>query len=589
MKYELLGKYNGSLIETILYNRRIFDVEKILKPTNENDTNVLELPNIKQAVETYIKNLSKKILFLVDSDVDGFTSAATIYKYTKFANPFANTFFYVHPDKAHGITPKFIEHIKEIQPDLVIITDGGTNDIEKREEIISMGCDLIIIDHHAETAYTENGGILVNNNATFPKNDINPNLTGAGMTYLFCKAVEKTLNTGRVEQLLDLATLGLIGDSASLLDNEVRKMCVDGLKNINSKLLKTFCEEEGKDADNLVFKDLSWGGIIPLINAVVRVGEVDQRTLVFKALADIDPNYSEIVSKRKLNKETRKYETIDFNFDIYQLAIDAGRKCKNKQNSALNPQLKACESQYNPKAGVQIFITEKEDKGLTGLLANKLKSHWEQPTLVLWYDEDKQVYNGSLRGYEKVLPDFNQWCKDTGLFIFVQGHPNAAGVSIKAQNLLELRTVAEQVTAQEVVHKIDILYQNEVNVNHIFELNSYKHIFGNGIDDPIFMVKNAKIPLYGVNWSRSTLRLKAGEVTYIKFGVSEEEYNELKTKIGDFGTFDLVGRFDVNEWNGRQYPQVILNDLELLTKNDIATEQNTMFGSMPTVDYGMFA
>lgn len=587
MKYELLGKYTGNLIETILYNRKIFDVEKILKPTNENDTDVLKLPNIDIGVKTYIKNLPKKILFLVDSDVDGFASAATIYKYTKFANPFANTDFYVHPDKAHGITPKFINYIQNNKPDLVIITDGGTNDIEKREEIVAMGCDLIIIDHHAEVFYTDKGGVLINNNATFPKNDINPNLTGAGMTYLFCKAVEKTLNTGKLEQLLDLATLGLIGDSASLIDNEVRKICFDGINNINSNLLKTFCQEKGKDVDNLTFKDLSWGGIIPLINSVVRVGEVDQRVLVFKALADIDSDYSEIVSKRKLNKETRKYEMIDFNFNIYQLAIDAGEKCKNKQNSSLNPQLKTCETQFNPKAGVQIFITEKDDRGLTGLLANKLKSLWEQPTLVLWYDEEKELYNGSLRGYEKVLPDFNKWCLDTELFEFVQGHPNAAGVAIKAKNLQALKELTEQVTPQEIVHKIDILYQNEVNVNHIFELNNNKYIFGNGIDDPLFMIKNAKIPAYGITWSKSTLRLKVGEVTYIKFGVSEDEYNELKSKTKDFGLFDLVGRFEVNEWNGRQFPQVVLNDFELL--NNATEQQNSIFDSTPTIDYGIFS
>ena len=583
MKYELLGKYNGMLIETILHNRGITDTKKILNPTHENDTNVLDLPNINLAVRTFVKNLSKKILILVDSDVDGFTSSAIIYKYIKFANPLADVNYFVHSKKSHGITKEFMGYVAQHKPDLIIVPDAGTNDTENRQQLIKNGIDLIIIDHHEEEKLTENGGILINNHAKFPENNINKNLTGAGMTYLFCKAVEMEVQTGRLNQLMDLAMLGLIGDSADLTDNEVRRMCVDGLKNINSQLIKTLYEEK---SDNLIFKDLSWGGIIPLINSVVRVGETDERKLIFKALVDLDLGYTEIVQKRKLNKETRKYEVIDFEYNIYQLAIDAGEKSKNKQNRILNAELKKSDSQFNSETGIQIFITENEDaKGLTGLIANKLKSQWEQPTLVMWLSDDKTVYNGSLRGYEKTMPNFKKWCLDTGLFDLVQGHDNAAGIVLKAENLDKLIECAKNVESEEMKYKIDILYQENVNVSHVFELDNNKHIFGNGIDEPLFMVKNLKVPAHSISWSKKTLKLKAGEMTYIKFGVSEEEYKELKAKISNYGSFDVVGRFEVNEWGYRKYPQMIITEYELLTETKTDT-----FESVPTpFDYGMFA
>ena len=584
MKYELLGNYTGDLIETILNNRGIFDVEKILNPTNENDTNVYELPNITQGIELYMKNLTKKILVLVDSDVVGFTSAAIIYKYTKYLNPLAEINYYVHEKKAHGLTKKFMSYVDESKPDLIIVTDAGTNDIEQRETIVNKGIDLLIIDHHNEDKFTNNGGILINNHANFPMNEINKNLTGAGMVFLFCKALEMKHQTGKLDCLKDLTMLGLIGDSASLIDNEIRKICYDGIKNVNSNLIKTFCYENKKDENNLTFKDLSFGGIIPSINAVVRVGDLSERNLVFKALADLDMDYFEIVSKRKLNKETRKYEMIDFNYNIYQLALDAGDKCKNKQNKILNSELKKSEAQFNSETGIQIFVTDEENKGLTGLIANKLKSQWEQPVLVLWMNEEKTLYNGSLRGHEKTMPSLKKWCMETRLFEFIQGHDNAAGLALKVENLDALIEKAKNVKSEEILYKIDVLYQENVNVNHIFELHNNKHIFGNGINEPLFMVKDLNVVNHGITWSKNTLRLKCGDVTYIKFGTNEEEYEKIKAENQEFATFDVVGRFEVNEWNGRKFPQVVINDLEIKTK-----KQENIFENVMTFDYGMFA
>lgn len=584
MKYQLLGNYTGDLIETILHNRNIFDVGKILNPTNENDTNVFDLPNIYEGVEIYTKNLTNKILILVDSDVDGFTSAAIIYKYTKYLNPLAEINFYVHDNKAHGLTKKFINHIDEIKPNLVIVTDAGTNDIEQREEIINKGIDLLIIDHHNEERETKNGGIMINNHANFPQNDINKHLTGAGMTFLFCKALEDKFNTGKLDKLKDLAMLGLIGDSANLIDNEIRRLCFDGIKNVNSNLLKTFCIENNKNEDNLTFKDLSFGGIIPLINAVVRVGDIDERKLVFKALVDLDTDYFEVVSKRKLNKETRKYEMKDFNYNIYQLALDAGDKCKNKQNKVLTSEMKKSEKQFNSETGIQIFVTNQENKGLTGLIANKLKSQWEQPTLVLWVNDDKTVYNGSLRGHEKTMASFKNWCEQTELFDLIQGHDNAAGVVLKTENLDKLIEKAKCVEAEEMSYKIDMMYQDNANINHIFELHNNKHIFGNGIDEPLFAIKDLKVKKSQITWTKNTLRLKADNITYIKFGVNEQEYENLKAGNQEIATFDVVGRFEVNEWNGRKFPQVIIVDYETKTE-----KEENIFGNTSFFDYGMFA
>ena len=297
-------RLSHDLIESIMLNRGIDNIQLYLNPTNENDTDLSQIPFINETIELIKKNIDKEILILVDSDADGNTSAAIMYKYLKYVNPFAKVRYFIHEHKTHGLTPQFMEHVEETKPNLVIVPDAGTNDIEQRERIISLGIDLLIIDHHNADKHTDNGGILINNQCD---DNMNKNMTGAGMTYLVCKAMDKfAFNTGRIESLKDLAMIGIIGDCASLFENETRHLCMNALRNIESAMIKTVVEENKQDLDTVTFTNMQFGGIIPLINSVVRIGTIEEKELMFKALADIETDYFKIVEKRKLNKETRK-------------------------------------------------------------------------------------------------------------------------------------------------------------------------------------------------------------------------------------------------------------------------------------------
>ena len=176
MNIRQIGNFNGDLVTSILHNRGIFDIEKYINPTCEDDTNIYSIPNITDVCQIIKKHIGNTIVILVDSDADGNTSAAIMYKYLKMVNPLANVKYFIHEHKTHGLTPQFMEYLEVVKPDLVIVPDAGTNDVEQRETIVKNGMDLIIIDHHNEDKYCEYG-ILVNNHAQFPKNDINKNLT----------------------------------------------------------------------------------------------------------------------------------------------------------------------------------------------------------------------------------------------------------------------------------------------------------------------------------------------------------------------------------------------------------------------------
>lgn len=562
-------------IESLMLNRGITDIQKYINPTHENDTDLLTLPNIQQVMQIVQKNIGKSILILVDSDADGNTSAAIIYKYLKFVNPLVNLDFFIHKHKTHGLTHEFMEYVIENEPDLIIVPDAGTNDIENREKITEMGIDLIVIDHHNEDKFTSKGGILVNNHSNFPKNDINKNLTGAGMTYLVCKALDKyVFNTNKVEELKDLAMVGTIGDCASVIDNETRVMCLEALRDIKSKAIRAVIEENGQNFDEVTFNNMQWGGIIPLINSIVRVGTYEERKLMFKALADIEPDYFETVTKRKLNKETRKYEMIDFDLSIYQLAYEAAKKCRERQNKIIETEMKIADEQFNEKSGIQVYVVQTDEcKPLTGLLANKLTSKWQQPVIAVW--EVNGGYSGSLRGWEKTISNFKQWCENTNLFTLVQGHGNAAGVAFELDKLDEIKKCGETLEPEEFYYEVDKIYEKYANSMDIYTIHNNSHLFKNGAEEPTFAIKNMRVNTVNSRWSKNTMRIYLEDVTYIKFKTSEEEFNKL---VENECTIDVIGTFSVNKWNGKEYPQFMINELEIVNTKDEREKTSVNFG-----------
>lgn len=56
---------------------------------------------------------------------------------------------------------------------------------------------------------------------------------------------------------------------------------------------------------------------------------------------------------------------------------------------------------------------------------------------MLYYKDKK--YIGSGRGDEKVLSSLKDWCNETGLVEFAQGHANAFGISIPEDNFEEFK------------------------------------------------------------------------------------------------------------------------------------------------------
>ena len=183
-------KATENFLEDFLKERHIADLRTFLKPTEKEQYDFMLLDNIVTAANCLIKHIENNdnIFIQIDSDADGYTSAAIIYLYMKKINPSLCIEWRVHTGKQHGL-------IVDTIPDdtqLVIAPDSSSNDYQQHLELAEKGIDVIVLDHHmCDKGYSQNA-IVVNNQLS--KQYPNKSLCGAGVTYKFCCCLDSLLN-----------------------------------------------------------------------------------------------------------------------------------------------------------------------------------------------------------------------------------------------------------------------------------------------------------------------------------------------------------------------------------------------------------
>ena len=127
-----------------------------------------------------------------------------------------------------------------------------------------------------------------------------------------------------------------------------------------------------------------------------------------------------------------------------QLIIQAIRtvtNVKNRQTRAEDAGLEMLESmiQKNNMLNhkILLFLLEPNqiDAEIRGLIANKFMAKYQRPCCLLTRT-DHGTYEGSMRGYTKTgIDSFKDVLEQCPEVVYVQGHDNAAGLSIQAEQV----------------------------------------------------------------------------------------------------------------------------------------------------------
>lgn len=150
---------NSNFLKELLLDRGVINSsqdfqEKYFNPTIANEHNPELLDHMEEGYQLLIKHLKaggSKIYICIDCDVDGFTSAATLYNYfDKVLKPIYNfeVEYHIPEGKEHGLQTLMPIFTKEKIADLIIVPDAGSNDYQEHKVLKDLGYDILVLDHH---------------------------------------------------------------------------------------------------------------------------------------------------------------------------------------------------------------------------------------------------------------------------------------------------------------------------------------------------------------------------------------------------------------------------------------------------------
>ena len=578
MKTRLVNEnFKKDYVGNLLRSRGVADVEAYYEPSAEALQDPRDLENIADAAVLLRETLmgGHRILIVVDSDNDGFTSATIMYNYIKDIAPDAEIDYVLHEGKQHGLQ----DHIKNLMDEgknygLIILPDSSSNDYVYHEQLKEIDCAVLVLDHHLTDTELSSNAIVVNNQLS-PRYK-NKELTGAGVVYQFCRYLDMAYGVSYAQKYMDLAAWGIIGDMGSMLELENRYIVREGLKHINNKLLEALMEKQaysitgvmGASRQQIVdaLNPISVAFyIVPLVNAMIRVGTMAEKTRLFEAFLDGDKM---IPSGKRGAKGT-----------LDKAGTEAARECsnaRNRQNKSLDEAVFAAEAKihkYDLLENRILFVRLDEDdtfpSELNGLLAMKLSAKFKRPTIVARLNNEG--YNrGSMRGLnQSELVSFKDFLTESGMFEYVQGHDNAAGCSIPDSMLSKFHTWANEALCDidfgENCYDVNFerIAADEDIKDLILDIGAHNGIWGQQNGEPLIHVTDINITMDDVKImgkTMDTVKIEKFGISYMKFRAKDlieelRKYPQMKIEV--------VGRANVNHWAGNVIPQIFIDDIEV--------------------------
>ena len=574
MKLKLLGVNNPnySTLEQVLVNRKI-PYNETHHYMNTSDADIADPTafgeNMEKVAKMLVSNIQQEsnTLVICDCDCDGFTAAALLINYLNDSFPSFvqnNLKWYVHEGKQHGLSD-CMDYINQKDFKFIIVPDAGSNDYELHKELKDRGIDILVMDHHEAEYVSEDACVINNQLSDYP----NKELSGVGVTWQFCRYLDRLLGTSYADYYIDLVALGNTGDMMSLTSIETKHLINKGFlpENIhNPYIYEMWQKNKFKLGEHITSIDAAFY-IVPMINAVQRSGSIEEKELLFKSMLKSDA-FKMIPSNKRGHKPGEEERLVD-------QAVRMSTNVKNRQTRTQDAGMELLEKKIEKEGLLKhkvLLFTLKDgqvDRNIAGLIANKLAAKYQRPCCVI--TETDNNYQGSARGYETSgLTNFKDICEESGVE-WAQGHQNAFGVCIAADKLESFIDNTDRALADmssEPVYYVDYIYTGgDVNPQDILTIGGLKELWGKDFNEAMVAIKDLKVSKDMVQVYRkssNTLKITLpNKVNIMKFNATDEECEMLENQTGAYVQMDVVGTCHINEFFGNVTPQIFMEEYEI--------------------------
>lgn len=574
---KLTSEYEiNPLIARLLANRGIVNKKEaslFLKGTVNDLNDASLMKDMKKAV-SIIKDAieeKKKIVIYGDYDCDGVCSTTILYRTLKKLG--ANFDYYIpnREDEGYGMNSDRIRKLKSEGAEVILTCDNGISAMEQVEVAKELDLTVIITDHH-DIPYIEKEGNRIN---VVPNSDcvINPKqgnceypfkeLCGAGVALKFSMELVNEMGRSFSEfyDLFQYAAIATICDVVELL-GENRIIVKEGLKlitNTSSIGLKALIKATGLEGKEI--SEYHFGFVLgPCINATGRLETAD---LSVELLITEDEKYAEELAKK-----------------LYELNVERQELTFDSVESVISK----VEEEITNGEKVILVYDEGIHESIAGIVAGRVRERFNLPTIVM--TRGKDMPKGSARSIEgyNMFEELNK-CKE-----YIEkfgGHPMAAGLSVKEENISLLRkalnskcTLSDEdiIPVIKIDSPLEIKYLDEGLVEKIENLRP----FGKGNGSPLFAVKNIKVSrVFFIGKEKNFMKFRfvvPGTFGYVE-GLNFDKYEDFKDMFTDkygeekflhlvdsgYADFymDIIYYPTINEFNGKRNIQLNVKNFRL--------------------------
>lgn len=477
---------------------------------------------IEKAARTFnmcMKMPNSKFLIYADVDTDGCSSAAILYHYLTALDIEAEV--YINSKKEHGVKDSFFDIDRN--EDCVIVVDSLNDTMEQYEKIWAQGKQLIILDHHIPTAEilaNAEALNLVSSAIDYP----NPHLSGSGVTWKFVKYIDFINGTTIADNLVDLASVGIIADVCSVGPDsmENREICNLGFKSVINNGLRAILGAEEMNSDSIAYS------IAPLINAANRMNENELAIKLFLT-----------------NKPTEAKQLVNDLTKIKQKQKELATELFENFENMISDQINNC---------CYYFFIDESYGTLGGLLATKASDKWKRPCIVV--HDTPEGYAGSMRAVG--VEDFRAIVNASGI-ADCQGHENSAGIIIKKDTFEEFQAYIETALSQlktfsmdtEVDILIDRMQITPFLINKLREIN---RISGPGFPTITVFIENIQNYVVKKMSQGKHLCIEVPDMKFLYWN-----FNDWDNVIEE-GNLSAIGTVDESFFAGRRSTQMIMSD-----------------------------
>ena len=540
------------IVARLLCQRGLGDPEiaqRFLNPSLDQLHDPLLLAGMRVAVDRIMAAIERRERIAIhgDYDVDGVTSTVILRRALELLGADVVHFIPERLKDGYGLQPAAIDRLHADGVAVVVSVDCGIRGTDAARRARELGLDLIITDHHEPDVELPPALAVINpkrHDCSYP----DKYLAGVGVALKLVQALCRRANRESwLPGFIKVAAIGTLADVVPLVGENrvIAKVGLDLLSRGPHKIgLRSLLDISGLAGKTIDSYHVSFM-VAPRVNAAGRMSTPDIATRLLlaadEAMAEEVRQLAMTLDGENLKRQEEEAEILATAKKIVQTDPDIGAR------------------------SVLVVAAEGWHRGVIGIVASKLVDAFHRPAIVLSIEDN--VAHGSCRS----IPKFDMLGaleRCAHLFIRFGGHRQAAGLTLDASRIKELR-LAVNAVADESLGPMDLMPRLRIDSGLTFRGITGDVAFGvaslapfgAGNPRPVFAARGVEI-IDGPRMLKERhlkMALKQDGRIFRAIAWRAAERHEYLTEHKS--AIDVAFSLEQNQYNGETFVELTLADL----------------------------